>query len=365
MILTFKVKHNRDFSDELRKAKLIAEFAVAHRDEKLSSALVKDIGLKSAISNQILRKYGFSRTIKTAKRVNLTIPSQQIRFDRIEKLAALPLLKLKIPLLFDLSKVTKINQIEINRNYCFVSCEVTEDKSCEALGTIGIDLNSTSHSIVIANSVTGKVKKYGKQIPHLKKSRSKLRKKLQEKGNFKRLRQVSRNENNKTKDLLHKITTAIIREAKETKCSINLENLKGIRKKKTTKFNKASNFTLNSWPFYEVKRLLEYKAKKYGIAIMEVDPRFTSQRCSRCGEIGERSRKKFQCNNCKHFDHSDVNAAFNIAGIKPCFTELSARSNIEKNEILNTGTEEILTSKLTSRESNKLESSLSLEPPTL
>lgn len=45
MFLTFKLKHNRDFSDEPAKA-------------RGSSTDVKHIGLKSMIANRILRKHG-------------------------------------------------------------------------------------------------------------------------------------------------------------------------------------------------------------------------------------------------------------------------------------------------------------------
>jgi len=63
MILTYKIKHNFNLSTELSQAKQIANFAIKNRN-KLSSKEVSSIGLKSALSNQILRKYGRNKNCK-------------------------------------------------------------------------------------------------------------------------------------------------------------------------------------------------------------------------------------------------------------------------------------------------------------
>lgn len=94
MMLTYSVKHCRDFCEELKKARQIAEFALKMRSN--TSGDVKHFGLKSMIANQILRKYGGNKKAKKVSHVNLTIPNQGIIVDKALKLISIPCLKLKL-----------------------------------------------------------------------------------------------------------------------------------------------------------------------------------------------------------------------------------------------------------------------------
>jgi transposase len=60
-------------------------------------------------------------------------------------------------------------------------------------------------------------------------------------------------------------------------------------------------------------RRLEEKAPG---RVEKVEPAFTSQRCSACGQVDPKARKSqaaFQCTACGYACHADVNAAINIA----------------------------------------------------
>lgn len=89
--------------------------------------------------------------------------------------------------------------------------------------------------------------------------------------------------------------------------TIQLEDLSGI--------NNRSKF-LKQWSYYELQQFIEYKAKEKGIAVKYISPKYTSQRCSRCGYIAEGNRKtqeEFHCVTCDYKVNADFNAAKNIA----------------------------------------------------
>jgi len=66
----------------------------------------------------------------------------------------------------------------------------------------------------------------------------------------------------------------------------------------------------------QLLQMLAYKAEDAGRELRVVNPRFSSQRCARCGHTDKKNRHQatFHCTACGHRDHADVNAARNILG---------------------------------------------------
>jgi len=325
MILTYKIKHNRDFSIDLAKARQIAIFGIKHK--VLSSKAVKQFGLKSIISNQILRKYVKNKKIKQVCKVNLIVPNQGISVNKKENIISIPCLKFSFNYHY-LNNFEKINQIEINRQFVFVSVTVNEKEQPERTNTIGVDLNTTGHAAVIANPQTGKVIKLGKKANHIHTKYKNIRKDLQKKAKYKKVKAIKNRESRIVKDLNHKMSKKIVQTAIESNSNINLEDLTGI---KTAKSKKSFKYALNSWSFYQLRQMIEYKAKLQGIKVVNIDPRYTSKSCSRCGLLGNRNGKTFKCPHCGHVDHADGNAGFNIASRSSCIDlSIADRDVIER-----------------------------------
>jgi len=307
LLLTFKVKHGRDLSQELGKARQVAEFAV--KTHSCSSRDVKHIGLKSAIANQILRKYSHNDKARKVSRVVLTVPGQSIKTNKKQKTVRVPCLGLELPYWFR-NDFTKINQIELDSQYAYVTATVPEPKPVKTERFIGVDLNTTGHCAVAANPQTGKVWKLGKSAEHVHKKYREIRRTLQRKGKFRKLKTVRKREKRKVRDLNHRVSKRLVQIAAANRCGIKMEGLKGIRSSR--KHARAFQYSLNSWSFYQLQRMIEYKARLHGVPVAYVDPANTSKTCSRCGQLGSRNSKEFKCPGCGHVDHADANASFNI-----------------------------------------------------
>ncbi|MFH1484888.1 MAG: transposase [Chloroflexota bacterium] len=97
--------------------------------------------------------------------------------------------------------------------------------------------------------------------------------------------------------------------------TIVLENLTSIRSRLQVRHGPESR-RIHGWSFAQLRSFITYKAEEHGCTVAGVDPRHTSQACSRCGHIARnnrRSRAWFQCRRCGYQIHADLNGARNIA----------------------------------------------------
>ena len=306
------------------KAKQIAEFAMKTKSN--TSKDVKHFGLKSAIANQILRKYGRSKTIKRVRNVKLTVPSQGINVEKQSKTISIQCLKLTLN--YQFPEFEKVNQIEIGEQYACITVSVATPELIDNGRYIGVDLNTTGHVAVASNAETGKVWKLGNEALHIHRKYREIRRHLQKQGKYKKVKQIKDRQSRIIRNLNHNISKKIVEIAKSSYCGIRLERLTNIRK--TGKSRKTFRYALNSWSFYQLQQFVEYKAKLQGIVVAYIDPRYTSKTCSRCGHIGERDDKSFKCPSCGHVDHADTNASFNIGKpVSHCFVGMG-RSNTDR-----------------------------------
>lgn len=64
---------------------------------------------------------------------------------------------------------------------------------------------------------------------------------------------------------------------------------------------------------------ITYKANENGIEVIKINPKYTSKRCSVCGNIHMDNRNckenqaDFTCKICGHHENADINASKNIA----------------------------------------------------
>ncbi len=328
---TLKVKHKNNYTKELEIARQVAIWAINNKF-RTSSKHVKHLGLKSAISCQILRKYGMIKKTKKVSRVKLTIPGANRNIQIIDNQIYIPCLnRIKITPWFDLSQIEKICQIEVDNDWYYITFEEKQEPLFETGEYLGIDLNTNEYFAVISSGC--KIIKRGKELAHIKNSKFQIRRRLQKALKYRTLKQIKNKEARKTRDLLHKLSREIVNLVKTHNKGIKLEDLKGIRTN-SNKDYKGRKFrrTTNNWNYSMFRFMLEYKAKICGVPLELADPKYTSQKCSRCGHIDQANRigKKFKCLVCGHADHADANASFNIALAPKLMIAIGSKEPINK-----------------------------------
>lgn len=155
-----------------------------------------------------------------------------------------------------------------------------------------------------------------------------------------RLREVQRLGKKKTFDRLknkdgeivklknHEVSKGIVELAKKYRPSaIVFEDLKGSKDSMKTQSFKESgdikgkggrfkNRILSWWSPSMLMEFVEYKAEEAGIPVYQIDPKYTSQTCPKCGYKDRSNRKasshRFVCGECKYELNDDLVGAINI-----------------------------------------------------
>jgi len=123
-------------------------------------------------------------------------------------------------------------------------------------------------------------------------------------------------------DYLHKVSTEICKNhamifIEDLKVSNMSKSAKGTQEQhgKNVKAKSGLNKSILDQGWYKFRNQLEYKSYWQGGVVVAVEPRYTSQTCSNCGNKAKESRltqSSFVCVSCGFEVNADVNAARNV-----------------------------------------------------
>ena len=244
--------------------------------------------------------------VEEKQQVGVTLKDKRVNFDLKIGGYQIALLRGQIPTSATLSK-TKQGDYYIN-----IVVEVPTQPRHKTPKVLGVDVGLRD----IASTSTGKSWN-GEQLRKTRAKFARIRASLQSKrtkSSKRLLKRLSGRERRFQKWVNHNISKQLVTEAKNLGI-IAFEDLTGIRKR--AKVRKSQRREHNSWSFYQLRLLTEYKANVAGIDLVLVDPRYTSKTCNECKVIGNRNGKNFSCINklCGWVGDADHNGALNIAAL--------------------------------------------------
>jgi len=205
-----------------------------------------------------------------------------------------------------------------------LACEmdIPDKNIVDATTFMGVDVGINCLAVA---STTDKECKFfaGGEIKNHRNIRSKERRRLQKAGgrylgtrsSMRLLQKLSGRETRFMTAMNHNVSKKLVQFAMQNEVSvIGMEDLTGIRNRTESKVSKEFRYEHSSWAFRQLQGFVEYKAKEAGIAVIYVNPEFTSQTCPRCNHISRNNRKglAFRCEKCGYETHADRVGAMNI-----------------------------------------------------
>ena len=197
----------------------------------------------------------------------------------------------------------------------YLSCAITvpEAEPFTPTGVLGVDLGLVN----VATDSEGN-RYTGEPVKRVRRKYRRLRQLLQPhktRSARKHLQKTRRIESRFVRNENHRIAKALVQRALDRQKALGVETLTGIRNRGNG-LHRAFRAELNNWAFLQLKQFLHYKAKRVGVTVIEVDPRYSSQSCSKCQHCERANRKSqdtFCCVCCGYQANADYNAALNLA----------------------------------------------------
>jgi len=191
---------------------------------------------------------------------------------------------------------------------------------------IGIDAGIKCFAAFSDGTMIDGVHSFRKHEERLAKEQRKLSRKKRGSNNWKKQKiEISKLHHtiaNVRSDFLHKLSTEISKnQAKVYMEGLQIKNMSASAKGtieepgRNVKAKSGLNKSIMDQGWFEFRRQLDYKLFWMGGMLIEVNPRYTSQRCSCCGHRVKENRQSqatFKCLACGHEANADVNAAKNI-----------------------------------------------------
>jgi len=175
---------------------------------------------------------------------------------------------------------------------------------------MGVDLGLKIPAVAVTDKGNLKFVGNGRQNKYMKRKFRAKRKALGKAKKQKAINKLSNKEQRWMKDQDHKVSREIVNFAKANEVSeIRIEQLQNIRN--TARTSRKNEKNLHTWSFYRLALFITYKATLYGIKVMLVDPKYTSQTCPACGNRNKANDRRYKCK-CGFMSHRDRVGATNI-----------------------------------------------------
>ena len=221
---------------------------------------------------------------------------------------------------FDDSWILGTAKLMTRNGKCYLHIPMTKEVEQTPLqeidGVVGVDLGI--NFVATTYDGAGNTAFYpGRPIKDKRSKYKHLRRKLQRVGtpsSRRKLKRIGERENRWMTDVNHRISKALVSQ-NDPSTLVVVEDLTGVRAA-TERVRVKDRYEFVSWSFYQLRKMIEYKAAIHGARAIAVDPRYTSQTCPKCDHQDrtnrDKKRHRFCCKACGYRSNDDRVAAMNL-----------------------------------------------------